>query len=556
MVKKILAFAMFLLLLTACKNIDRDFAKESIETKLSNAIITDHLQAAKEAVEDGANLNETVGENVRSEISPNDKNTISLCTVQNNAEDIALYLLEKGANPNYSLGGATLLMSETALKNTTVCRELISRGADINACYGKQNVLSYLLKEGELNHTKELTDLIYDSGFKDTQNTLHAFLVTKAKQSVFHAESIDELAYIVKKACSSDRKNARIPELVFQLAQGNNKEARKLLAQNDTDWKEMQDFAAIFACSFCDISTLQQLMKKGVDFKSVVFDDKYGETNLTDLATAYNTWDVVCFLREMGIKNSSPETAFRMSLINTTHQEVFGKIYHENKDIKLSGLNHSQDIIYYAVQNDRVDFFKTFESRLNTIDSYEYKTALSTYINDISDDLINYFAENGYADLISELLGEIDCKLERYKQLCAKVKDINAISENGNSALQGATQYGNKECVAYLLSVGADVNLKDYAGNTALHYAVENGNKDIIEMLLNKKANINAVNNEGDTPLVKAVNTHSYETVKLLLKNGADKEIKNSEEVTAKDLSEQCSICQANDKMKKAFSEY
>lgn len=557
MVKKLLAAILFLLSLTACEladsNVCEELAKGSIEIKLSNAILTDNLQAAKEAVEDGANLNETAGENVYSDISPNDKNTISLCTVQNSAEDIALYLLGKGADPNYSKGSATLLMSEIAINNTTVCRELISRGADINACNGKQNVLSYLLKEGELNHTKELIDLIYDSGFKDTQNTLYAFLVTKAKQSVFHAESIDELAYVVKKACSSDKKNARIPELVYQLAQGNNKEAQKLLDQNDNDWIAMQDFAALFACSFCDKTTLQQLIKKGVDFKSVVLDDNPNDITLTDLATAYNSWDVVCFLKEQGINNTSSQSAFKMSLMNTAHQEVFKKVHEKNKDSKLSELNHSQDIILCAVQNDRVDFFEAFHSKLNTIDSYEYKTALSTYINDISDDLINYFVENGYADLFSEILGEIDCKLERYKQLCAKIKDINAISENGLAALHGATQNGNKECVAYLLSIGSDVNQKDSLGNTALHYASENGNKDIIEKLLNNKADINAVNDEGDTPLIKAVNAHSYETVSLLLKSGADREIQNSEGLTAERLAEQCSICGINDKMEKAF---
>lgn len=562
MVKKATALALCLLTLSSCANPKRltRLLAPKVDVKLSDSIMSHNLQAAMEAVEDGANINEA-GAGFPTEISFDDNNTISLCTVQNTSTDIALYLLSQGANPNYSAGKATLLMSEVSIKNLDVCRELIERGADVNAAYGSQNVLTYLLTEGftdiseeEKENTKDIADLLYDNGFKDNENTLYNFLTVKAAKSTFFAEDIDELAYVVKKAYTADKENSKVPDLIYHLSQGNNREAQKLIAGGKEDWKDMQDFAAIFACSFCDKTTIQLLLDTGMNFSKVILGGNPEDTTLADLAAAYNSWEAVSFLKEKGIDYTSEKSAIKMSLINTKHRDVFKKLFDSNSGMKLYELDRTHDVIDCAFKNNRADFLKTYKSQLKTVSVSVYKTAFINYANTVSSYIINFFAENGYKDIFSEILGDLICSPEQLRLFCGKAEDVNRISENGTAALHGAVINGTAESVAYLINKGADVNQRDEEGNTPLHYAAENGNSGMIEVLIKNKADINAVNDLGETPLIKAAEAHCYHTVRLLIENGADRTIKNGEGLTAGEITDGCLICSDNDKMKMYIS--
>ena len=78
---------------------------------------------------------------------------------------------------------------------------------------------------------------------------------------------------------------------------------------------------------------------------------------------------------------------------------------------------------------------------------------------------------------------------------------INAVNNNGQTALHYASQGGHIKTVEFLVSMRANVDKKDNNGQTPLHLATQEGHIKVVEFLMSLGANIHAVNNNGQTPL-------------------------------------------------------
>lgn len=72
--------------------------------------------------------------------------------------------------------------------------------------------------------------------------------------------------------------------------------------------------------------------------------------------------------------------------------------------------------------------------------------------------------------------------------LIAAGADINAKTDNGNTALLTAVKAGKPRTVRFLLERGADASIADAKGKTALDYAKEKQLADIISLLSNPPA--------------------------------------------------------------------
>ncbi|MCV7198756.1 ankyrin repeat domain-containing protein [Mycobacterium angelicum] len=82
-----------------------------------------------------------------------------------------------------------------------------------------------------------------------------------------------------------------------------------------------------------------------------------------------------------------------------------------------------------------------------------------------------------------------------------------------------------------LLSEGADVNAVDDQGFTALHAAASRDSEDIVRLLLDAGADVNAKNAKGETPLYNAVRNTTdaaLSIVRLLRERGADPTIETA----------------------------
>ena len=59
------------------------------------------------------------------------------------------------------------------------------------------------------------------------------------------------------------------------------------------------------------------------------------------------------------------------------------------------------------------------------------------------------------------------------------------------------------EAVQVAVAAGTDVNAVDEDGNTALHYVVDKGFPSVVAFLTERGADVNATNRRGQTPLAR-----------------------------------------------------
>ena len=71
--------------------------------------------------------------------------------------------------------------------------------------------------------------------------------------------------------------------------------------------------------------------------------------------------------------------------------------------------------------------------------------------------------------------------LEMVRFLVGKGADINAQTNNGETALIQATEWGRLETVRFLVNKGADVNTPDNRGRTPLILAKEKGLQEVVD---------------------------------------------------------------------------
>src|SRR5205085_4113151 len=120
--------------------------------------------------------------------------------------------------------------------------------------------------------------------------------------------------------------------------------------------------------------------------------------------------------------------------------------------------------------------------------------------------------------------------------LLARGMPVNAMDNNGNTALSEAVLYANRDNVMLLLEKGADVNAKigpfEY---TPLMFAAIRNDASIARALLEHGGRINVQSKNGDSPLMWAAYTDTRDTaiVKLFLEAGADPNHRNKYGETA-----------------------
>ncbi len=73
--------------------------------------------------------------------------------------------------------------------------------------------------------------------------------------------------------------------------------------------------------------------------------------------------------------------------------------------------------------------------------------------------------------------------LEIVKELIKSGADVNAKSNNSNTALMGAAVYGDLEIIKELINSGADINAKNNINETALDVAKMNKRAEIVYYL-------------------------------------------------------------------------
>ncbi|KAG2485469.1 hypothetical protein HYH03_015845 [Edaphochlamys debaryana] len=126
-----------------------------------------------------------------------------------------------------------------------------------------------------------------------------------------------------------------------------------------------------------------------------------------------------------------------------------------------------------------------------------------------------------------------DGHLEVVKALLAAGARVEAADEDGSTPLMHASRHGHLEVVKALLAAGARVEAASKDGCTPLMYASCDGNLEVVKALLAAGARVEAADEEGRTALMFASSDRTLEVVKALLAAGARVEAADEEGRTA-----------------------
>jgi len=99
--------------------------------------------------------------------------------------------------------------------------------------------------------------------------------------------------------------------------------------------------------------------------------------------------------------------------------------------------------------------------------------------------------------------------------------DVNAVANDGSTALLWAAYHSDVEMTKALLAAGASVDIANHFGVTPLLQASRNGDVEVMRVLLDAGAEPTRWHPEGETPLMAASRTGSVDAVRLLLARGS-----------------------------------
>ena len=121
-----------------------------------------------------------------------------------------------------------------------------------------------------------------------------------------------------------------------------------------------------------------------------------------------------------------------------------------------------------------------------------------------------------------------------------ELTNLNTGCDEIASGLLRASLIGDLEAVRAFLSHGASVNAVDNNGRTALMEAVFAGQLETIRELLDRGADVNAQDNDGWAALMEAGAKGRLDIVRILLAHGADPRVTNKNGWTALRTTAKC----------------
>ena len=231
-----------------------------------------------------------------------------------------------------------------------------------------------------------------------------------------------------------------------------------------------------------------------------------------------------CTASTINAKGNNGQTALMHSCISDSG-DIFVFLMENNADFNIKD-SFGKTALDYAIEHNRVEMI-------------EY-LAISGADNNLSlDEALKIALKiQNIKKQTQELITEIrktNPDLDKIRLFISAGADVNAIDNNGRTALIWAAFSGCTEMAKLLISAGADVNIKDNNGETALIWAASSGCKKMVRLLIDAGADVNIKNNyNGSTVLMMAARDGYTETLQLLINAaGADVNIKNDKGKTA-----------------------
>ena len=404
--------------------------------KLYNAIETNEVEAAKEAIDDGANMNSfrNIGLIMDSLYGKSDKNPVYADTAMHEDNKIAQYLIRKGADPNYKdKDGISLLMLAAQQGNIKFCKQLVEAGADVKYKKGGASALDYALSTREIQDAKtqiELIEYLYKQKTPVTKVT-KSILIKGYRTGVYGdtpANSEYILQWGIKQGIVKTKDLSKERKIFYKILIGQeiNSSILKGISVNKL-YNTYGENIAMVAARYGNLKVLKYAVKNNISIR------KQNENfeNIFDLAIKSNDMDTIKYVMDT-VKPSQKDICEAVeNSIDSISQRTLKCVLTKLTDINTTPKDNDENILETAVKSGRIDFVEVLIKK----EAEVTPMALTNAVNTGNIKLVKLLLSNG---------GEVN-KIGKYSD-----------GEKMNSALYEAITAGDFPMVKFLIKEGAN----------------------------------------------------------------------------------------------------
>jgi ankyrin repeat protein len=453
--------------------------------------------------------------------------------------DIIDLLIRNGVKVNAkSLDGKTALLyacKESQIKNV---RKLIARGADINVVDNQEmNALHYASWSVKVN--TEVIDLLISEGVDVNAQTLDgktALLYACKESQIKNVKRLIDCRANVNLADNNGMNALHYASWSVNV----NTEVIDLLIRNgvkvNAETAEGKT-ALLYACKENQIANVRKLIKNGADV-NMVDDQRMNALHYACWSVNVNT-EIIDLLIRSGVKVNAETTEGTTALLYACKENQIAnvsKLIENGADVKTVD-DQRMNSLHYAcsslnVNTEVIGLLISYGVDVNA-KTREGKTALLYACKENQIANVKKLIENG-ADVkmvddqrmnaLHYACKSLNVNTEVIDLLISYAVDVNAKSQDEQTALLYACKESQIKNVRKLIERGADINAVDNQEMNALHYACwsVNVNTEIIDLLIGKGVDVNAKTLDGKTALLYACKEGYIENVNALLERGAD----------------------------------
>ena len=468
-------------------------AQAKISADFEDALDLGNLEQVKEAVDNGADVNNGCGG------SP------LLYSMDESQDFIPEYLLSKGADPNFIDGeGMSILMYTVGgrkdglnianvTRNNNYLTLLNDKRTDVNLT-GKRGLtaLDYACRD---NGDVTIVNNLIKHGAQITAVTMNCAM--EGFRSGFCDVSVVKLVY---DSLIKQQTDFSIDPAIEAAIQGNTQELILLINEGDVRQEDRQ-VVMLLTCAFGDAEALKALADESIDINKPLRDMTY-----LGIACSYGKLESIEYLLSRGANfewGQNPEYSAIANALEHARLDIAEYLMNNGEElpVRASGsFGGHPDVLERACRNGSIDTVKWIFVHGYPLTEENLFLAMYAAARDNQIEMLEFL-------------------------VCDMNANINSMFHN-SSVLGDAVRFSSLETVTFLVENGAEVNGVENTRLTPVQGAAMSNRPEILLYLLEKGADVNIIGSsdgrESNHALTYAIRYGYFDVVKILVENGAD----------------------------------